>query len=140
MTTTTPETVQQLPIEAIVPDPANRKVVLDAQFVASVRTHGVLQPLLVTLHAEQEGRFHLVAGHRRLGAAAKVGLATVPALVRTLSEQEKLAVALARLVEFGMSAPKLAKRIGRSASYVRERLKLLEQPPPARRLVDEGTL
>ena len=153
MTTTTPtaaETVQQLPIEAIVPDPANRKVVLDAQFLASVRTHGVLQPLLVTPHADEEGRFHLVAGHRRLGAAAKVGLATVPALVRTLSEQEKLelalvdnlqrqdlspteeAVAMARLVEFGMSAPKLAKRIGRSASYVRERLKLLELPPTAR--------
>lgn len=163
MTTTTPteavaETVQQLPIEAIVPDPANRKVVLDAQFVASVRTHGVLQPLLVTRHAAEEGRFHLVAGHRRLGAAAKVGLATVPALVRTLSEQEKLelalvdnlqrqdlspteeAVAMARLVEFGMSAPKLAKRIGRSASYVRERLKLLELPAAARRLVDDGTL
>jgi ParB-like chromosome segregation protein Spo0J len=47
---------------------------------------------------------------------------------------------MARLVEFGMSAPKLAKRIGRSASYVRERLKLLELPPPARRLVDDGTL
>ena len=134
-TTTTPtEAVEHLPIEAIVPDPANRKVVLDAQFVNSIRTHGVIQPLLVTAHPEEEGRFHLVAGHRRLGAARKVGLDTVPALVRSLSEQEKLelalvdnlqrsdlnpsetALAMARLVELGVSQKELAKRIGRSTA------------------------
>lgn len=92
--TTETETVRQLPIEAIVADPANRKVVLDTQFVNSIRTHGVIQPLLVTPHPEEEGRFHLVSGHRRLGAARKVGLETVPALVRCLSEQEKLELAL----------------------------------------------
>ena len=158
-TTTTPtEAVEHLPIEAIVPDPANRKVVLDAQFVNSIRTHGVIQPLLVTAHPEEEGRFHLVAGHRRLGAARKVGLDTVPALVRSLSEQEKLelalvdnlqrsdlnpsetALAMARLVELGVSQKELAKRIGRSTAYVRERLKLLELPVAARRMVDDDTL
>ena len=82
-TETVPETVQQLPIEAIVPDPANRKVVLDAQFVASVRTHGVLQPLLVTPHAEGEGRFHLVAGHRRLAAVISASWTLATAKSRT---------------------------------------------------------
>ena len=158
MTTTTTETIEQLPIEAIVPDPGNRKVVLDAQFVNSIRTHGVIQPLLVTPHPDEEGTFHLVAGHRRLGAARKVGLATVPALVRPMSDQEKLelalvdnlqrqdlsvldeAVAMTRLVELGSSASALAKRIGRSASYVRDRLKLMELPQAARRLVDDDTI
>jgi ParB family transcriptional regulator, chromosome partitioning protein len=133
MTTTTTETIEQLPIEAIVPDPGNRKVVLDAQFVNSIRTHGVIQPLLVTPHPDEEGTFHLVAGHRRLGAARKVGLGTVPALVRTMSDQEKLelalvdnlqrqdlsvldeAVAMTRLVELGMSASALARGSGVSA-------------------------
>ena len=158
MTTTTTETIEQLPIEAIVPDPGNRKVVLDAQFVNSIRTHGVIQPLLVTPDPDEEGTFHLVAGHRRLGAARKVGLATVPAVVRTMSDQEKLelalvdnlqrqdlsvldeAVAMTRLVELGMSASALAKRIGRSAGYVRDRLKLMELPQAARRLVDDDTI
>ncbi|MDQ6798830.1 MAG: ParB/RepB/Spo0J family partition protein [Actinomycetota bacterium] len=157
-TTTTTEAVEQLPIDAVIPDPGNRKVTLDAQFVASVRTHGVIQPLLVTQHADQEGAFHLVAGHRRLGAARKLGFDSVPALVRTLSDQEKLelalvdniqrndlsvldeAVAMTRLVELGMSAGRLGKRIGRSASYVRDRLRLMELPVPARRLVDDDTI
>ena len=154
-TTATTEAVEQLPLDAIVPDPGNRKVVLDAQFVGSIRTHGVIQPLLVSPHPDKEGRYHLVAGHRRLGAARKVGLETVPALVRNLSEQEKLelalvdnlqredlapldqALAMARLIELGLSASGLAKRIGRSAGYVRDRLKLLELPGSARRLVNE---
>jgi ParB family chromosome partitioning protein len=92
--TTTTETVRQLPIEAIVPDPANRKVVLDKQFVDSIRTHGVIQPLLVTPHAEKQGAFDLVAGHRRLAAARKVGLGAVPAIVRELTDQQKLELAL----------------------------------------------
>jgi ParB family chromosome partitioning protein len=156
--TTTTETVRQLPIEAIVPDPANRKVVLDKQFVDSIRTHGVIQPLLVTPHAEKQGAFDLVAGHRRLAAARKVGLGAVPAIVRELTEQQKLelalvdnlqraelspsetALAMARLVELGMSQKDLARRIGRSAGYVRDRLKLLELPAEARRLIDDDAL
>ncbi len=94
MTTTTTEAVEHEAIEDIVPDPGNRKVSLDAQFVASIRTHGVIQPLLVTPHPDTEGAYHLVAGHRRLAAAAKLGHATVPALVRDLSDQEKLELAL----------------------------------------------
>ena len=94
MTTTTTEAVEHLAIEDIVPDPGNRKVSLDAQFVASIRTHGVIQPLLVTPHPDTEGAYHLVAGHRRLAAAAKLGHSTVPALVRDLSDQEKLELAL----------------------------------------------
>ena len=157
-TTETVETVQRLPIEAIVPDPGNRKADPDAQFVASVRTHGVIQPLLVTPHAEDASLYRLVAGERRLRAAKKAGHDTVPAIVRTLSDQEILehnlieniqrqgikptheALAMARLVEIGMSQKVLAKRIGRSAAYVRERLRLIELPPGARRLVDDEVI
>ncbi len=93
-TPTTTEAVEQLAIDAIVPDPANRKVSLDAQFVASIRTHGVIQPLLVIPHPDGDGRFHLVAGHRRLAAARKVGFEAVPAIIRELNQQEALEQAL----------------------------------------------
>jgi len=120
------ETVHQLAIEAVVPDPGNRKAEPDAQFVASVRTHGVIQPLLVTPDADDPSLYKLVAGERRWRAARKVGLGTVPAIIRVLSEQQVLelqiienlqrqglrptqeAVAMARLVEMGMSASRLA--------------------------------
>lgn len=156
--TTTTEVVEQLPIEAVIPDPGNRKVTLDKEFVASVRTHGVIQPLLVTPHADQEGRYELVAGHRRLGAARRVGLETVPALIRVLTEEEKLtlalvdniqrsaltasdeAVAMSRIVQLGASVSKVARAIGRSAGYVRDRLRLMELPAEARRLVDDNTI
>ena len=157
-TTDTVETVERLPIEAIVPDPSNRKADPDAQFVASVRTHGVIQPLLVTPHATDATLYRLVAGERRLRAAKKAGHETVPAIVRSLSDQEVLehnlieniqrqdikpsheALAMARLVEIGMSQKVLAKRIGRSPAYVRERLRLIELPPPARVLVDDDVI
>ena len=156
-TTTTTETVEHLPLEAIIPDPGNRKIVLDAQFVGSIRTHGVIQPLLVSPHPDEQGRYHLVAGHRRLGAARKIGLDTVPALVRTLSEQERLELGLsttsnARTPTRGPGtghgpasntacrSEHSGKRIGRSAAYVRDRLKLLELPVTARRLVDEDVI
>ena len=65
-------------------------MVLDTELVNSIRTHVVIQPLLVTPHPEEEGRYQLVAGHHRLGAAREVGLERVPALVRALGEQERL--------------------------------------------------
>jgi len=152
------ETVHQLAIEAVIPDPGNRKAEPDAQFVASVRTHGVIQPLLVTPHTDDPSLYKLVAGERRWRAARKVGLGTVPAIIRILSEQQVLelqiienlqrqglrptqeAVAMARLVDLGMSATRLAKRIGRSTGYVRDRLRLMELPVEARCLVDDDTL
>ncbi|MGI8776914.1 MAG: ParB/RepB/Spo0J family partition protein [Acidimicrobiales bacterium] len=157
-TTTETETIYQLPVEAVTPDPGNRKAEPDPQFVASVRTHGVMQPLIVTPHNDEVGSYRLVCGERRLRAARKVGLTTVPAIVRNLSEQEVLeqqlvenierqdlrptqeAVAMARLIELSMTQKALAKRIGRSAGYVRDRLKLLELPTKARRLVDDDVL
>ncbi len=124
--TTTTETVEQLPIEAIDPDPGNRKAAPDAQFVTSIRTHGVIQPVLVCPNPDDSGRYCLVAGERRYRAARKVGLATIPAIVRAMSEQERLevnlleniareglsvcqsAVAMTRLIELGMSQKTLA--------------------------------
>ena len=156
--TITTEVVEQLPVEAVIPDPGNRKADPDPQFVASVRTHGVIQPLLVTPDAEDATLYHLVAGERRLQAARKVGLSTVPAIVRVLTEQERLecqllenlhrqdlkvsqsAVAMARLIDLGMSQKALAKRIGRSAGYVRDRLRLMELPAQARSFVDDDTI
>ena len=63
-----------------------------AELAASIREYGILQPLLVT--KAEKGRYQLIAGERRLRAAKLAGLAEVPAIERTLDEQQKLEFAI----------------------------------------------
>lgn len=85
-----------LDVDALVPDRRNQRRPLDAELVASVAAHGVLEPVLVIAEPERPGMFQIVAGERRWRAACKAGLAAVPAIVRDLSESD---VAEIQLVE-----------------------------------------
>ena len=62
-----------------------------AELTASIKEHGVLQPIVVTPHG---GKYEIVAGERRWRAAQAAGLSKIPAIVRTLSDQHKLEIAL----------------------------------------------
>jgi ParB family chromosome partitioning protein len=113
-----------------------------AALAASIRQHGVLQPILVT---ETLDGYQLVAGERRLRAAVASGLERIPAIVRDLDDQARLEVALVenlqredldpieaahgfrRLIdEFGFSHEQIASRIGRARSTVANTLRLLD--------------
>lgn len=115
------------------------------ELVSSVKEFGILQPLVVTEKAN--GMFELIAGERRLRSAKEAGLAKVPVLVRTASEQQKLELALieniqradlspieeahsyAKLMEeFGLTQEKVAERVGKSRSAVANTLRLLNLP------------
>jgi ParB family chromosome partitioning protein len=116
-----------------------------ATLTASIRAHGVLQPILVT---ETIDGYRLVAGERRLRAAAAAGLERIPAVVRQLDDGPQLEVALIenlqredldaieaargfrRLIdEFGFSQDDIAARVGRARSTVANTLRLLELAP-----------
>ena len=150
-----------VPIDRLVPNPDNVRTGKDDDLdglVRSVKAHGVLEPLVV-LPADAEGRHLLVAGHRRLRAAEKAGVAQLPVRVRALSPAgvveamliENLSrsdlrptdevAAIERLLALDprLSATKLAKRIGRSAGWCRTRLALVVLPPEVRSLLDGGT-
>lgn len=109
---------------------------------ASIRAHGVIQPILVT---ETTEGYRLVAGERRLRAARMAGLERVPAVVRQLADRDQLELALVEnlqredldpieaatayrqlLDEFGFSQEDLAARVGRARSTVANTLRLLE--------------
>jgi ParB family chromosome partitioning protein len=115
-----------------------------AELAESIREQGVLQPLIVRALAPPPG-YEIVAGERRWRAAQIAGLPTVPVLVRELTDQAALAVALienlqredlnpidqarsmARLVEeFALTHDEIAKALGRSRSSVTNFLRLLE--------------
>lgn len=127
-----------------------------AELIESVKRRGILQPLLARI--DGDGDLWLVAGHRRLAAARAAGLARVPVLVTTdsddmledaitenLQRQDLRPVEEARALEraqqqAGLSQKTLAARLGKSPTYVRERLRLLRLPAQAQEAIDAGQI
>src|SRR5262245_15534992 len=133
-----------------------------AELAESIREQGVLQPLIARALPALEGEaktYEIVAGERRWRAARLAGLAVVPVIVRELTDQQALAVALienlqredlnpidqaqsmARLVEeFGMTHDEIAKALGRSRAGVTNFLRLLELADGVKDAIVAGTL
>ena len=130
-----------------------------AELVVSVRSRGILQPLLVRPHPTESGRYQIIAGERRWRAAQEVGLAVVPCLVRTMSDADATAAALVenlqrvdlnpieeaegfrRLInEFGLTQEELGLAIGKSRSHVANALRLLGLPHAVSDYVRRGVL
>ena len=133
-----------------------------SELAESIRTHGILQPLLVrrvpgsSLDGES---YQLVAGERRWRAARMAGLSEVPVVVREMTEEEVLEFALIenlqredlnpleeaegyqRLVKtFGLTQEEVAKKVGRSRSAVANSLRLLKLPMDVQAFVQMGDL
>ncbi|CAA7621987.1 ParB/RepB/Spo0J family partition protein [Magnetospirillum sp. UT-4] len=127
-----------------------------ADLAESVRTKGVLQPILVRPH---DGGYEIIAGERRWRAAQRAQLHEVPVIVRELTDKEALEVALVenlqrqdltaleeaegyrRLVEeFSHTQEELARAVGKSRSHVANMMRLLALPDPVKGMLDQGTL
>jgi ParB family chromosome partitioning protein len=122
----------------------------------SIRSHGIVQPLLVRRHG---GGYELIAGERRWRAAKLAGLAKVPVVVKVVADKDLLEIALIeniqrenlnaieeaqayrRLIEtVGLTQEELAARVGRDRSYITNYLRLLKLPDDLQKLVVEGRL
>ncbi|WP_426167083.1 ParB/RepB/Spo0J family partition protein [Sandarakinorhabdus sp. DWP1-3-1] len=127
------------------------------ELIASVRAHGVLQPILVRPVAD--GRYEIIAGERRWRAAQAAGLHEMPAVVRPLDDRAAFEIALIeniqrsdlnaieeargyrRLIDdFGHTQAVLAGIVGKSRSHVTNLLRLLELPEMVQMLVEGGQL
>ncbi len=151
----------EISVSAIEPNPAQPRSHFDeellAALAASIRELGVLQPILV--RPLEGGRYQLIAGERRWRAAKRVGLPTVPALIRTVADQSSLeqalvenlhrqdlnpleeAAAFQQLVEgFGLTHDEVAVRVGKSRAAVSNTLRLFQLPPAIQRMVMDGAL
>jgi ParB family chromosome partitioning protein len=158
----TPEAgVIEVPVDQISPNALQPRMGFDAEplaeLEASIREHGVLQPVLVRPAPGRPGRFELVAGERRWRAASAAGLKTVPAILRHLDDRGALEAALVenlqredlspleraraykRLVdEFGFTQDAVAVRVGRSQSAVANTLRLLGLPREVQASLEAG--
>lgn len=130
-----------------------------SEITRSIRSHGVLEPLVV-LPADAEGRYLIVAGHRRHAAAVAAGIDTVPVVVRDMTPIEVVEAMLSenanradltiadeiraveRLMslESGLTPAKLCRRIGKSKAWVRTRMAVTVLPARWRDAIDRGEL
>ncbi|HYL50641.1 MAG TPA: ParB/RepB/Spo0J family partition protein [Acidimicrobiia bacterium] len=152
--------LEDLPISLIRPNPQQPREHFDEESLAalaeSIREVGVLQPVLV--RAAGDG-YELIAGERRWRAARRVGLQTIPAIVRVADDAAMLqqaivenvqreqlnpleeAAAYQQLIEdFSFTHDEVATRVGKSRATITNTLRLLQLPPTIQRYLKEGTL
>lgn len=151
-------TVQQLPSDAIDPNPFQARMSFDNldDLANAIRAQGFTSRLRVRPHPEQSGRFQLVYGERRLRAATIAGLTVIPCeivphtdaemieigLVENIQREELRPIEEARalrrfLDERGYSIRELAERIGKTKGYVQTRIDLLRMPDDVQQMVEE---
>jgi ParB family chromosome partitioning protein len=130
-----------------------------SQLAESLRTHGLLQPILVRPLSENEGRYEIIAGERRWRAAQKAQLHEVPVIIKTLSDSQALEIALIEnlqredlnpideaqgykklLEEFGHTQEQLAKLMSKSRPHITNTMRLLSLPDKVQNYVIEGRL
>ncbi len=142
------DTVQFLSLNLIQPNPFQPRSQVNTdqldELVASVREHGILEPLVIAL---TPAGYQIIAGERRWRAAKIVGLEEVPVLIKQTTPHGMLEMALVENVqrvdlepmerarafdqlkrEFGYSSSKIAERISKSLSFVKNTIRLLALP------------
>jgi ParB family chromosome partitioning protein len=154
--------VAEIPVEQVAPNPRQPRENMDETelqgLADSIHEHGVLQPLIVS-YDPQKDNYVLIAGERRLRAARLAGLATVPAIIRQASEQQRLELALIENVqradltpletaeayhhlidEFGLTHEEVAARVGKSREAVTNTHRLVKLPDAIKKGLVDGLI
>lgn len=154
--------VASVAIDSLEPNPLQPRSEWDderlEELSASIREHGVIQPLIVTQGIGRKP-YQIVAGERRWRAAKMAGMQEVPVLIRDISSMQALEIALVENVqradlnpieealafrqlvsEFGLTQEKVAERVGKSRSAIANTLRLLDAPEEIRAAVLQGVI
>lgn len=154
--------VTQVPLGSIQPNPHQPRTRIDPagleELAASIREHGIIQPLIVSVDDSGEG-YILIAGERRWLAARQAGLANVPVIIRQASDEELLELALIENIQradlnaleeahayqhmaeaFGLSHEQIAQRVGKSRAAVTNTLRLLKLAPATQQALVDGDI
>lgn len=147
--------IREVPVNKILPNPAQPRLSYDeeslTELAASIREHGVLQPILVR---PAGSKFELIAGERRWRASGMADRETIPAIVVEFDEQTALEVSIIENLQredvspleeaamfrkmtdtFGYSVRQLAHKVGKDKGYVENRLRLADAPPDVREML-----
>lgn len=154
------ERVEKISLAKLVPNPEQPRTVFDEEslqgLAASIREHGIVQPLVASPVGDH---YVIIAGERRWRAAAIAKLKTVPVIVRTSEELERLELALVENVQrvdlsaleqavsierlhqqFNLGYADIAKRLGKAISTVNNTARLLQLPAAAKEALQDGVI
>jgi ParB family chromosome partitioning protein len=157
------ETLRTISVDLIAANPNQPRKHFDEQelreLADSIRTHGVLQPILVRPAKGQPGRYEIVAGERRWRAAQMAGVHAIPAVTRELEELDVLEIAIIENVQrtdlnpieeaqgfqslidrFGRTQQEIADAVGKSRPHIANMLRLLALPEEILDMVRDGRL
>ena len=152
--------IDQIPLDQIRPNPFQPREEIGGEqiedLVNSIREHGVLQPVIVR---RADDGYELIAGERRWRASQQAGLETVPAIVRDVTDDDALTLALVENIQredlndvekgrafremgerFGLTQEEIARRTGKGRSTIANYIRLLELPDAILELVSRGTI
>lgn len=155
------EQVLQLDIEAVIANQDQPRQHFDAEKIAelaaSIKTHGLLQPIIVRRQAA--GKYSIIAGERRWRAAKEAGLTQIPCIVRVLDEQQIQELSLIEniqredllpleeaeayrslLEQYGYTQEALAGQLGKSRSHIANTLRLLTLAPQYQDMLQRGAI
>ncbi len=154
---------RMVPIDKVKPSAFNPRKTFDAteldELAASIRERGLVQPIVVRPIGPMGAEYEIVAGERRWRAAQKAGMHLIPVIVRALTDQESLEIAIIENVQradlnaieeatgyrelisrFGYKQEELADIIGKSRSHLANTMRLLKLPDSVQKLVRNGEL
>ncbi len=152
--------VRIVPVQAISPNPHQPRSMMDeeklAELAASIREHGLIQPLIVT---RQDDKYILIAGERRWRASQRAGLVEVAVIVKEATPQAMLELAIIENIqradlnpleeayayqqlmeEFGLTQEEVAQRVGKGRSTVANLVRLTNLPPEIQQAVADGRI
>ena len=126
------------------------------ELAASIEEHGLIQPLVLR---KAEKGYEIVAGERRWRAARKIGIREIPCIVRELTDEENMLLAIIenmqredlnpieeaegirQMIEtYGLTQEEVSKSVGKSRPYIANSLRLLRLPETVRKYVEDGSL
>ena len=154
--------MQQIPIIAIAPNPSQPRSEINdeglEELAKSILEHGILQPLILSKNASDK-QYTLIAGERRLRAAEIAGLESIPAIIRNVTEQERLEIALIENIqrenltpleaalayqqlsdEFNLSHEDISRKVGKSRTAITSTLRLLKLPDNVQLALHSGKI
>ena len=155
------EGVREIPIELIDPNPYQTRTHLDEaaleELAASIRANGVVQPIVVRYI--DDGRYQLIAGHRRCAASQRAGKTSIPAVLRQVSNEQAMEMTIIENLQredlnpmeqahafdrlsrdFGLTQEQMAQRTGKDRASIANFMRLLRLPPSVQTLITGGQL
>ena len=152
--------VEHIAVSKLIVNPFQPRKIFDEEalneLAESIKEHGIIQPIVVR---KKEKKYEIIAGERRFRAAKLAGLQEVPAIVKEMTEQQMMEVAIlenlqredltpieeaeaySSLIEhLNFTQDALAKRLGKSRPHIANHIRLLQLPEDVRQLMNEGVL